>query len=138
MSTLVITPELRINLSEVRITAVRSQGAGGQNVNKVASAVHLRFPIRESSLPDHYKNRLLALRDHRLTDDGALVIKAQESRSFEQNRRAALKRLADLIRSAGRVHPPRRPTRPSRAALARRKEAKIHRSRIKALRRPLS
>lgn len=120
---------------EFEITAVRSQGAGGQNVNKVASAAHLRFDIRASSLPEDVKARLLALSDHRITDDGWVIIKAQEHRSQEQNREAVLARLRELIRRV--LVPPkkRKPTKPGKAAKARRIEVKVRQSRKKAERR---
>ena len=120
--------------SEVEISAVRAQGAGGQNVNKVSSAIHLRFDVRASSLPDAIKERLLRLADQRVTRTGVVVIKAQQHRSQEMNRAEALERLHELVRSAAFVPKKRRPTKPSRNAKKKRVEGKVLRGRIKALR----
>ncbi len=119
---------------EIEMSAVRSQGAGGQNVNKVASAIHLRFDIAASSLPDRYKDRLLALNDQRITKEGVIVIKAQEHRSQEQNREEALQRLKDLIRSAIVLPKPRRPSKPTRSSQRKRLDSKSKRGQIKAMR----
>ena len=119
---------------EVSFSAIRAQGAGGQNVNKVSSAIHLRFPVAQSSLPDFIKQRLLALRDQRLTADGVIVIKAQASRSQEQNRAEAMARLQEMVDSVSTTPRERKATRPTLASKRRRLEAKAARSDIKRTR----
>ncbi len=132
-----ISNTLSLPLTEIDISAIRSQGAGGQNVNKVASAIHLRFDIQASSLPDRYKTRLLNLRDKRITSEGVIVIKSQEHRSQERNRAEAFDRLRQLILSVTIVKLPRKLTQPSPGQIRRRLKDKKQRSDLKASRKPI-
>ena len=129
-----ISQNISIAENELEFTAIRAQGSGGQNVNKVSSAIHLRFDIKASSLSEFYKQRLLALRDKRITKTGVIIIKAQKYRTQEKNREDAIERLAEIIKQVTVMQKVRRATKPGRAAKQRRLDSKALRSRTKALR----
>lgn len=131
---LIITSQLAIPLIEIDIQAVRSQGAGGQNVNKVATAIHLRFDIHASSLPEQYKEKLLQLKDSRISSEGVIIIKAQRYNSQLKNKDDALNRLRDMIKSTTIPRKSRTPTKPTRASQLKRLESKTLQSRRKSLR----
>ncbi|WP_285274940.1 alternative ribosome rescue aminoacyl-tRNA hydrolase ArfB [Halopseudomonas bauzanensis] len=129
-----LSPTVALDENELEFTAIRAQGAGGQNVNKVSSAIHLRFDIQASSLPDFYKERLLQFKDQRISKEGVVVIKAQQHRTQEKNRDDAIARLVQLIQEATVVEKPRRPTKATKSSQKRRMDSKTQRGKIKALR----
>ncbi len=129
-----VQDSLYLDERELAFTMIRAQGAGGQNVNKVSSAVHLRFDVRASSLPEEIKDALCALSDHRISKDGVIVIKSQSFRSQEKNRAEAIERLISMVRAAARTDKPRRATKPTRASQRRRVQRKVQHGEIKRLR----
>ena len=133
-----ISARVRVPMTEIVWTAIRAQGSGGQNVNKVSSAIHLRFDVRASSLPSHYKSQLLSSGDSRISKEGVVVIKSQNHRTQERNLGEALARLADMIRAAGHVPTKRKATRPTRGSVERRLTGKSHKSKVKSRRRKVS
>ena len=133
-NSLVISGAVLLPLREIELSAIRAQGAGGQNVNKVSSAIHLRFDVRASSLPEFYKSRLLALQDQRLSSDGIVIIKAQSHRTQELNRLDALSRLLNIIKGATHIQKVRRPTKATKGSQIRRMDKKTAKGRTKSLR----
>ena len=133
-----ISNTVQISLSEIELTAIRAQGAGGQHINKVSSAIHLRFNICQSSLPSSYQSRLLAMNDYRITEDGVIIIKAQRYKSQEQNKADALQRLTALLKRANKSPIQRRKTKPPKSSVKKRLDNKTSRGKVKKLRQPPS
>ena len=131
---LIISTNVTIPDEEIELSAIRAQGSGGQNVNKVSSAIHLRFDVQASTLPAFYKQRLLQLRDSRISKEGVIVIKAQQFRTQEKNREDALSRLREMIKNAAVMQKARRPTKPSKSSQKKRLDSKTQQSRMKTLR----